>query len=110
VKSLSKENRLGEASFQLCAGRKALSLSNLAIQGHAESSNLHRMKSFLSSTNLEGIKVTLSKSQAGDDANETDPIVRFDRSSISKLLENVSSEESEEAEAERYFPSAILPK
>ena len=74
----------GERSFMLSPGRKAQSLSNLSMpeeswrarQRQQQASNLNKMKAFISSSQLDKTKITLSRNGLSRTINDID---RLDR-------------------------------
>eukprot|EP00095_Tigriopus_kingsejongensis_P005519 maker-scaffold282_size228295-snap-gene-0.17 protein:Tk05519 transcript:maker-scaffold282_size228295-snap-gene-0.17-mRNA-1 annotation:"predicted protein" len=92
----SKKSHPSPLSF----GQKSLSLSNLSqsstdVAGSGTTlNNLQKMKSFISTSNLNDVKVTLTKD--GHQSNPSCP--RLDRSKLYKLLDNLSDEDERDAQ------------
>ena len=101
VKNLSKTKE--EKSFQLSPGRKSLSMSNLGSEAQdqglsnavAGTNNLNRMKAFISTSNLEDLRVTLKKHTSDGHQQTSTTDLRFDRTRLSRLLDNLSDSDED---------------
>ncbi len=95
--------------------RKSLSLSNLAVEGEVsltsttgkgqqqqQQSNLRRMKTFISTSNLEDLRIVLRRENSSKTEKECDhsAATRFDRSRLARLLDNLSDDEDGVADGE----------
>ena len=64
------------------------------------SSNLNRMKAFISTSHLEDLRITLRRKQdecEGEEENAADTsAASFDRARLARLLDNLSDENDEE--------------